>query len=244
MSVIITPLNLSGFDGMPGHARECVFWVVDPEPDAPRVFDPGFEVEAWLSMVTLEWGTCGAIAWQGGTAVGHAVYAPPAMVPRANGFPTSPVSTDAILLSQLSVAPDWERGGAVFDALLASVLGELVRRGVRAVEAFGYREPADVGHRIAPMSLLRSAVTAPGPECSVMRCMIPAAALARSGFDEIAPHHRFPRYRMELGHDIGWKQQVEAALDDLLGDADAGNPANPAATGPARLMPVTVYRGS
>src|SRR5699024_1044921 len=75
---------------IPGHARNCVFWMVNPDPDSPPVVDPGFEVEAWLSMVMLEWGACGSIAWHDGHPVGHAVYAPPTMIPRAGLFPTSP----------------------------------------------------------------------------------------------------------------------------------------------------------
>ena len=32
----------------------------------------------------------------------------------------------------------------------------------------------------------------------------------------IAPHHRYPRLRLELDRDHGWKEDVEAALDRLL----------------------------
>ena len=38
----------------------------------------------------------------------------------------------------------------------------------------------------------------------------------RSGFEDVAPHHRYPRLRFELGRDIGWKAEVESALEKLF----------------------------
>ena len=80
MSARITPLRLEGFEQLPKHARRCVFWEVDPStlPADDHLADPEFEKEAWLSMVMLEWGSCGKIAYSDGQPVGYAVYAPPA----------------------------------------------------------------------------------------------------------------------------------------------------------------------
>ncbi len=221
MPVDTTPLTLSAAEDLPGHARTCVFWEVDPVAGAHSPLDAAFEKEAWLSMVMLEWGSCGRIAWNGAGAVGYAVYAPPALVPRANRFPTAPVSTDAILLTQLkssggrSAAENAGRDRALFDA----VIGDLIRRGVRAVEAFGYRQ-ADAGSpeaaAVDPADLVRAVPDSAGLDCSCMRCMISCESLAAWGFEEVAPHHRFPRFRLELGRDLGWKAEVEAALDSLL----------------------------
>ncbi|MGC7354163.1 acetyltransferase, partial [Mycobacteroides abscessus subsp. abscessus] len=66
MSTRITPLRLEGFEQLPKHARRCVFWEVDPSTVAgeDHLADPEFEKEAWLSMVMLEWGSCGQLAVQ------------------------------------------------------------------------------------------------------------------------------------------------------------------------------------
>ena len=117
MSSRITPLRLEAFDQLPKHARRCVFWEVDPSTVGgdDHLADPEFEKEAWLSMVMLEWGSCGQIAVEcapepgrremapellGESAcLGYAFYAPPGAVPRARRFPTGPVSADAVLLN-------------------------------------------------------------------------------------------------------------------------------------------------
>ena len=46
--------------------------------------------------------------------------------------------------------------------------------------------------------------------------MIPAEFLEDNGFEIVAPHHRFPRLRLELNRDHGWKEDVEAALERLI----------------------------
>ena len=91
MSARIMPLRLEDFEQLPKHARRCVFWEVDPATlgNQDHLADPEFEKEAWLSMVMLEWGSCGQVA----TAVpdershteppclGYVLYAPPRAVP-------------------------------------------------------------------------------------------------------------------------------------------------------------------
>src|SRR5690242_21518630 len=62
----ITPLRLEAFEQLPKHARRCVYWEVDPATlrADDHLSDPEFEKEAWLSMVMLEWGSCGQMAVQ------------------------------------------------------------------------------------------------------------------------------------------------------------------------------------
>ena len=92
--------------------------------DDDHLSDPEFEKEAWLSMVMLEWGSCGQIASApaGGRraadddgdepCLGYAFYAPPGAVPRARLFPTGPVSADAVLLTSLGVESAGRAGRA------------------------------------------------------------------------------------------------------------------------------------
>lgn len=233
MSARIAPLRLEAFEQLPKHARRCVFWEVDPATlgSADHLSDPEFDKEAWLSMVMLEWGSCGQMA----TAVpgecgpseppclGYALYAPPRAVPRAHRFPTGPVSADAVLLTSMWVDPGHEADDLPYK-LIARVVDELVRRGVRALEAFG-RTPA-VAELVNPQAVdpnTQPALEALG-ECSVDHCVIAADFLRDVGFVVVAPHRYFPRLRLELDKGLGWKAEVEAALERLLEEGQLQQP--------------------
>ncbi|MBF6070046.1 MULTISPECIES: GNAT family N-acetyltransferase [Nocardia] len=230
MSTSVTALTLDGLDKLPAHARRCVFWEIDPAvaADSHGFSDPVFEKEAWLSTVMLEWGSCGQVAHVDGKAAGCALYSPPTAVPRATLFPTSPVSPDAILLTTLCTEPA-HRDDDIAHRLLQAVVSDLVRRGVRALEAFGIRSgPASkpLSDRIAGSMRLMERIggpvrgkSAPSADCSPETCMIEADLLEDFGFEVVAPHHRFPRLRLELDSDHGWKEDVERALDQLLAAA-------------------------
>lgn len=235
MSVRITPLQLEGFEQLPKYARRCVYWEVDPAVVGPgqELADPEFEKEAWLSMVMLEWGSCGQVA----TAVtpgrslgigespclGYVLYAPPRAVPRSSRFPTGPVSADAVLLTSMGIEPGPLADGLPHE-LITRVVQELVRRGVRALEAFG-RTPA-VGELLDARSAhpeLAPVLEALG-DCSVEHCIIEADFLSDVGFTVVAPHRYFPRLRLELDKGLGWKAEVESALERLLADAQLQQP--------------------
>ena len=70
-------------------------------------------------------------------------------------------------------------------------------------------------------------------DCSAEHCVIDADFLRDVGFVVVAPHPYFPRLRLELDKGLGWKAEVEAALERLLemrGVAAAGRAAgSPAA---------------
>ncbi|MCP9274916.1 acetyltransferase [Mycolicibacterium arenosum] len=230
MPARITPLRLESFEQLPKHARRCVFWELDPStlPRGDHLADPEFEKEAWLSMVMLEWGSCGQLAVECGAddaavstdapCLGYAFYAPPRAVPRATLFPTAPVSADAVLLTSLGVEAPAEADGLTRQ-LMAAVVGDLVRRGVRALEAFG--RTADAAELSDPLVVspgLRPAVVALG-DCSVEQCVIDSDFLLDAGFVVVAPDPYFPRLRLELEQGLGWKADVEAALERLLESA-------------------------
>jgi hypothetical protein len=77
--------------------------------------------------------------------------------------------------------------------LVQGLAKDLVKRGVKAVEAF-----ADLEH------------TEPD-------CVVPADYLLSVGFKTVRPHARWPRMRLELRTAISWKTDVEYALERLLG---------------------------
>ncbi len=99
--------------------------------------------------------------------------------------------------------------------LAQAVVKDLTRRGVKAIEVFGEQRPAEPG------------------------CLVPADFLRGVGFKTIRPHPRWPRLRMELRSGLTWKEDVEAALEQLLGtdhDPDAVR------TGRVRRRPRRVRR--
>jgi len=239
----ITPLRLEAFEQLPKHARRCVYWEVDPSTLGAddHLSDPEFEKEAWLSMVMLEWGSCGQVAvdcrddsrGDGGEedpipradepCLGYAFYAPPGAVPRARRFPTGPVSADAVLLTSLGVESG--RGAeALPNNLIAAVVGDLVRRGVRALEAFGHTaEIAEFQDPLLVPPELRPVIEVLG-DCSVDQCTLDADRLQDAGFVVVTHHRYFPRLRLELEQGLGWKADVEAALERLLETAQLQQP--------------------
>ena len=223
------PLRLEAFEQLPKHARRCVFWEVDPStlPGEDHLADPEFEKEAWLSMVMLEWGSCGQLAVrcdadgfsaEDAPCLGYAFYAPPRAVPRARLFPSGPVSADAVLLTSIGIEATDDPDGLP-RGLIAAVVGDLVRRGVKALEAFGRTaEAAELGDSLPVPPELRPVVEVLG-DCSVDQCIVDADFLGDVGFEVVAPHPYFPRMRLELEEGLGWKADVEAALERLLESA-------------------------
>ncbi|MEV5573632.1 GNAT family N-acetyltransferase [Spirillospora sp. NPDC052269] len=194
MSRRLVNITLDNLDDLPRRCRGCVFWELGPVAHgrAVKAGDPGLEKEAWVSSTLLEWGSCGKIAYVDDAPAGFVLFAPPLYVPRAVSFPTSPVSADAVLLMTAHIVPDFA-GGGLGRMLVQGVAKELTRRGVKAVEAFGDLKGEDGG------------------------CVVPADYLLSVGFKTVRPHHRYPRLRLELKSALSWREDVEVALERLLG---------------------------
>ena len=194
MSRGVVGVTLDNLDHLPPKCRRCVFWELAPHvrEQAEEFGETGLEKEAWISSVLLEWGSCGRVVTIDGDPAGYALYAPPAAVPGAAAFPSGPVSADAVLLTALRVLPEYEREG-LGRVLVQHLAKDLTRRGVEAVEAFADREGTSD------------------------RCVVPAEFLQRVGFKTVRQDPKWPRLRLELRTEISWKQDVEAALENLLG---------------------------
>jgi GNAT superfamily N-acetyltransferase len=204
----VVGVTLDNLEHLPKRCRHCVFWELAPHlrQDAEEYGQTDFEKEAWVSSVLLDWGSCGRLAYVDEVPAGYALYAPPSVVPRAVAFPTAPVSADAVLLTALRVLPEF--GGAGLGRLLVQeVAKDLTRRGVKAIEAFGDARPE--------------------PDST---CVIPADFLLSVGFRTVRPHARWPRLRLELRTALSWKEDVEAALERLLGSVSV-------TTAPAAAVP-------
>lgn len=194
MSRRVVNVTLDNLDDLPRRCRNCVFWELDPVAydRAVEAGDTAFEKESWVSATLLEWGSCGKLAYVDSVPAGYVMYAPAMYVPRSVAFPTSPVSADAVLLMTGHVLPEFV-GGGLARMLVQGVAKDLVRRGIKAIEAFG-----DL-HDDGPA------------------CVMPAEYLKSVGFKTIRPHHRYPRLRLELKTTVTWSENVEAALEKLLG---------------------------
>lgn len=201
MSRTTVPMTLDHLEALEGLAvpcRHCVFWELDPVRRG-RLTDPTTRLavkESWVSEVLREWGSCGRVAIVEGVPVGYVTYAPASYLPGAAAFPTAPPSSDAILLATAHVARGYD-GAGLGRLLMQGMARDLVSRGgVRAVEAFAHR-----GNGLSAGS----------------GCLIPAEFLARVGFKTHRPHPQTPRMRMELRSLVTWRDEVEAAIERLVG---------------------------
>jgi GNAT superfamily N-acetyltransferase len=196
-------LTLDNLDDLPKACRSCLFWELDPvrRQRAVEAGEGCSEKEAWVSRVLLEWGSCGRVAYVDGEPAGYVLYAPPTFLPGADAFPTSPVSEDAVLLATAMVLPE-HAGSGLGRVLMQTVVKDLVKRGgIRALEAFGDTHRS--AHDADPTTY--------------GECVLPADYLLRVGFKTHRPHARYPRMRLDLKSAVTWRDEVEAALERLLG---------------------------
>jgi GNAT superfamily N-acetyltransferase len=193
MSRKVVRLTLDHLAALPRPCRECLFWELDPvRRSRLRPAEAGSEKEAWVSEVLRNWGSCGRVVMVDDVPAGHVIYAPAAFLPGAKVFPTAPISSDAVLLSTVYVAPE-HRGGGLGRMLVQGMARDLIRReGVRAVEVFG-----DTRGRAG--------------------CVVPAEFLGSVGFKTQRVHGTTPRMRMDLRSALTWRDEVEQALEKLVG---------------------------
>lgn len=197
----VSSLTLDRVQDLPEPCASCIFWELDPALAAGSIArgDPGLDKEAWLSAAMLEWGSVGQIAYVDGVPAGYVTYAPPYLVPRAAAFPTSPVSADAVILMTARVVPDFA-GQGIGRVLIQSAAKDVMRRGVRAIEAFGYRGD---------------------PNSAKAACVVPVGFLTAVGFKTVREHRTYPRLRLDLRTTLTWREDMEAAVERLLASVRA-----------------------
>jgi len=189
-------LTLDRLQDLPDPCVSCIFWELDPALAAESIAggEPGLDKESWLSSALLEWGSVGQIAYVDGVPAGYITYAPPYLVPRAAAFPTAPVAADAVILMATRVVPDFA-GQGLGRVLIQGAAKDVMRRGIRAVEAFGY-----LGE----------------PDSPKAGCVIPAKFLTAVGFKTVREHRTYPRLRLDLRTALTWREDMEAAVERLL----------------------------
>jgi GNAT superfamily N-acetyltransferase len=157
----VVALNVDTLDLLLAPCRRCVFWELGHKARPLGSEEAGLQKEAWLSSIVLEWGQA-----------------------------ARPVSRDAVLLATLAVSPPFE-GQGIGRVLLQSMARDLIKRRVRAVEAFADRV------------------------WTGRNCHIPIDFLESCGFQVVREHPRYPLLRMDLRTVVRWKDAREAALEAL-----------------------------
>jgi len=206
-TVPLTLDHVAALDELGTPCRTCLFWELDPvRRDAVPAEERATVKESWVSEVLREWGSCGRVAVVDDDPVGYLVYAPVAYLPGAAAFPTAPVSPDAVLLTTAHVREEYGAAG-IGRLLVQGMARDLVsrREGIRAVEAF------------ATTATTRAADG----------CLVPAEFLARVGFKTHRAHPRTPRMRMDLRSVVSWRDEVEAAIERIVGVVAPGKPVTP-----------------
>ena len=194
-------LTLDRIQDLPEPCASCIYWELDPALAAASIArgDPGLDKESWVSAALLEWGSVGQIAYIDGVPAGYVTYAPPYLVPRAAAFPTAPVSADAVILMASRVVPKFV-GQGLGRVLIQGAAKDVLRRRVRAIEAFGYRGDLD------------------SPKAA---CVMPASFLTAVGFKTVREHRTYPRLRLDLRTTLTWREDMEAAVERLLASVRA-----------------------
>jgi len=221
MSRQIVAVNAETPNDLPLPCADCVFWELGPASGlaAATAGPPAVAKRAWVTSTSSGWGHCGQLAYVDQVPVGYVLYAPPAYVPRAAAFPTAPVASDAVLLMTMRVLAE-HRGTGIGRLLVQAMAKDLVKRGVRAIEAYG--------------------AVADG-------CVLPVSYLESVGFVTVRDHPRFPRLRLDLRSTLSWREDVEGAWERLVGvvrpfPAGAARQGPGAKVAPTRSLPADQVR--
>ncbi|AKT50861.1 hypothetical protein [Arsenicicoccus sp. oral taxon 190] len=204
----VVPLSAATVDLLRDPCRGCVRWLRDPvEARASGERRSVSRQREWAGDVTRRWGPPGVVVRVEGRTVAHAVAAPSAFVPRAAIPATAPVSADAVLLLSLS-----SESRVHTKAALHGLVRQVVRRQVRAIEAYG--GPAVVPGCLSGAGPGAALHDLPWPPPDV--CRIPTRLLTDIGFVVVREHPTTPRLRLDLRTVATVAEDVTAALRRLV----------------------------
>ena len=198
MSRRLVSITLDNLADLPTQCRNCVYWELDPVA-GERARDSGdtaLEKEAWVSDTLLEWGSCGQLDLRrrGRRPATSCTRRRPTCRARSPSRPRRS-APDAVLLMTARLVPEFA-GGGLGRMLVQGVARDIVRRGMRAIEAFG---------RIG-------AAPSAGWRGADYGCLLPADYLLAVGFKTVRPHPRTPRLRLDVKttRDLEGRRRVRA----------------------------------
>jgi GNAT superfamily N-acetyltransferase len=187
-------LDATDFDRLPAGCAGCVFWESSGERERRCGSARDAELQrAWHRRVTDEWGNCGQVAFEDDEVLGFIKYAPSAYFPQSATFAAAPTDLSVPLIACLHISSDARHRG-LGTVLLRSALSDLVSRGERRVEAFGFAEQAQ---RLDDMPMLG------------------LAFLLRNGFTVSRPDPLYPLLKLDLKSLVVWQENLEAVLESL-----------------------------
>jgi len=118
----------------PPPCRECMWWQSRPGRQP-------LERSRFIDEVEAQFGPWGKIYRDDGAVTGLIQYGPADLFPRAAMMPAGPPSRDAVIVTCAYLTD--AHSPWVLQSLMLAAIGECKDRGLPAIEAFGYRYPAD-----------------------------------------------------------------------------------------------------
>jgi len=190
----LRPLSLDDLGRLPTGCGGCAFW--ESAGERERRCGATCDVEqqrAWHRRVTDEWGECGRVAYEDDELLGFIKYAPSTYFPQSQTFLAAPQDASVPLISCLHVSADARHHG-LGTVLIRAALRDLVGRGERRVEAFGFANPGSVVDDMP---------------------MLGMPFLLRNGFTVSRPDPLYPLMKLDLKSLIVWQDNLEAVLESL-----------------------------
>ena len=170
----LEPVTRATISRAPGVCVDCVF----RQARGDRTVDK----DRWAERIEDDWGAWGTHYFDGERLLGFMQFGPAEHFPRGRELPAGPPSPDAVLVTcvyLVDITAPW-----VLQSLFLSAIGEARDRGVKAIEAFGYRYPEG---------------TSAHDRFFVHRSIFPADFLADFGFYPVRAEGRVELARLELG---------------------------------------------
>lgn len=118
----------------PFSCKYCLYWELPREYEVSKTKikeDLLREKLRWIENTRKNFGNCGKLLYLNGIAVGYAQYAPPDFFPRLGDY-----RSDAVLISCLFIPYRDLRGVGLGTQLLHSIIEDLRKRGIKAVETY------------------------------------------------------------------------------------------------------------
>lgn len=147
IEVKIEDIKEANLSDIPEPCRGCIYWEFPEELDKAREekteTQKRLEFEEkkreWFVQTMKEFGTCGKIVYYKGKAVAYAQFAPSKSLSNVNAYGSKLVGKledSVVFLSCLYITDKTLRGKGLGEALLKNIIGDLKRRGFKAVETF------------------------------------------------------------------------------------------------------------
>ncbi len=215
----LRPITSADIADFPGDCGACLFWEhgpgagtvptasLGPTPTATLSRKAPSRKAAWIDEVTDSWGPPGRVVSVDGDCAGYATYVPPGCSPRTLAFPTAPIAEDALALLTVRVRRRYA-GQGLGRVLVQTACKDALQHGYRAIEAFG----------VTPASAHRHG------------CVLPVGFLEAVGFETVRDHPAYPRLRLDLRSALGWREDVERAVERIVGSIRGLRPAPPIGT--------------